>query len=317
MLATEDDEAPAEEAVGEGEELELDLDLEVDEVPEEAESEDMDLEFDISGDDEETLILDTAEPEEAPADEEAPAEEADEETQVLDFEFGEEEEAPAPEEPVEDYEATVEIDAMPELREQLEEAKAKEAAAEKPKPVKEKRLSAPVLIAAVIVVLGVGGYIGFKALSSIGIDIQIPFISDLLKGEAQDVDKIEILQTTITSKFINNPKAGKLFIISGQVKNGHAGARNFIGIKGKLYKKGKVLATTVTAFGGNDLSDLDLQNMDLDSINKQLQNRAGQNKSNMNVKPGQTLPFMIVFSNLPDDLEEYELESGGSLPALK
>ncbi len=56
------------------------------------------------------------------------------------------------------------------------------------------------------------------------------------------------------------------------------------------------------------LYDLDLSNIDMNSINKRLLNPLGDNKSNVNVKPGKLLPFMIVFSSIPDNITEYTVE---------
>jgi len=36
---------------------------------------------------------------------------------------------------------------------------------------------------------------------------------------------------------------------------------------------------------------------------------------NMNVAPGRVVPFMLVFSNLPENLEEYTIEVDESFPA--
>jgi uncharacterized cupredoxin-like copper-binding protein len=63
------------------------------------------------------------------------------------------------------------------------------------------------------------------------------------------------------------------------------------------------------------LSDQDLSNMDMNSINKRLSNPLGDNKSNVNVKPGKLLQFMVVFPNIPDNIEEYTVEVMGSSPA--
>ena len=86
-------------------------------------------------------------------------------------------------------------------------------------------------------------------------------------------------------------------------------------VRGKLFSKGKVLASTVTVYCGNTLSDLELSTLDMVTINKRLKNKAGDKKRNIAVKSGQTIPFMVVFSNLPKDLEEYQLESAGSFSA--
>ena len=83
---------------------------------------------------------------------------------------------------------------------------------------------------------------------------------------------------------------------------------------GKLYKKGKNLVQKETVFCGNVLSDIELSNLDLLAIKKRLSNRLGDNNSNIKVKPSQELPFMIVFGNLPADLEEFAIEAEGSAP---
>jgi hypothetical protein len=136
------------------------------------------------------------------------------------------------------------------------------------------------------------------------------------KREAEDeAGNLKIITFDIADKFIDNSKIGKLFIILGKVKNEYSGARSFIKITGKLYAKERVLSKTATVCCGNVLSDQDLSNMDMNSINKRLSNLLGDNKSNVNVKPGKLLPFMIVFSNIPDNIEEYTVEVAGSSPA--
>jgi hypothetical protein len=56
---------------------------------------------------------------------------------------------------------------------------------------------------------------------------------------------------------------------------------------------------------------------DMNDINKYLSKMAGDNQSNMNVKPGAKVPFMVIFSNLPDNIEEYRIQIEGSVPAEK
>ena len=71
---------------------------------------------------------------------------------------------------------------------------------------------------------------------------------------------------------------------------------------------------TIQFFCGNVLSDIELSNLEVAVIKKRLSNRLGDNQSNMRVKPGQELPFMIVFANLPRNLEEFAIEAEGSVP---
>ncbi|MBC8198911.1 MAG: zinc-ribbon domain-containing protein [Desulfobacterales bacterium] len=181
-------------------------------------------------------------------------------------------------------------------------------------PDGKKRISTPVLVALIIALLTGGAYGTYVALKSM--NIKIPFISDLVEPAVQDeAGNLKIIAFDIADKFVDNSKIGKLFIISGKVKNEYSGARSFIKITGKLYAKERALSKTATVCCGNVLSDQDLSDMDMNSINKRLSNLLGDNKSNVNVKPGKLLPFMIVFPNIPDNIEEYTVEVMGSSPS--
>ena len=148
----------------------------------------------------------------------------------------------------------------------------------------------------------------FNVLNEIGVN------KDNIKKESDPDGSLKIDTLDVNSKFLLNVKEGKLFVITGRVKNGYSDARSFIKINGKLYKKGKILSQTETVFCGNVLSDIELSNMELEAIKKRLSNRFGDNKSNMQIKPGGEIPFMIVFSNLPDDLEEFSIVVKSSSP---
>ena len=146
----------------------------------------------------------------------------------------------------------------------------------------------------------------FNVLNEIGVK------KDNIKKKSDPTGSLKIDTLDVNSKFLLNVKEGKLFVITGWVKNGYSDVRRFIRINGKLYKKGKVLSQTETVFCGNVLSDIELSNMKFDAIKKRLSNRSGDNNSNMQIKPGEVLPFMIVFSNLPGDLDEFFIEVAGS-----
>jgi pilus assembly protein FimV len=53
----------------------------------------------------------------------------------------------------------------------------------------------------------------------------------------------------------------------------------------------------------------------MEAIKNRLSNRLGQNKSNVKIGPGQSVPFVIIFSNLPQQLEEFTVEIESSSPA--
>ena len=181
------------------------------------------------------------------------------------------------------------------------------------KPAMKKRISKPLIALLILVLLG-GGCYGIYVLLDF-MNIKIPFVSDYLKPQISDpAGNLKINTLDVDSAFVKNKKAGKLFVITGRIKNGYSDVRSYIKVTGKLYTKGKVLVQNDTVFCGNVLSDIELSNLKLGAIKKRLSNRLGDNQSNMRVKPGQELPFMIVFANLPRNLEEFAIEAEGSVP---
>jgi len=192
--------------------------------------------------------------------------------------------------------------------------------------IKPRKTRKPLMVVALLLLLSV---LGIIVTNSLGVkipfvsdfqipyisDIKIPYLSGLLKSEAQDTAgnlKISPLGQTISHKFVENAKSGKIFVIIGQVRNEYDHPRSNIKITGKLYRKGKALAKSATVYCGNMLSDADLERMDVTAISKRLQNRFGDNRSNIKVKTGKTIPFVIVFNKLPANLDEYTVEVAGS-----
>jgi len=165
----------------------------------------------------------------------------------------------------------------------------------KTKSAMKKRVSKPLIVLLILVLLGGGCYGIYVVLDFI--NIKIPFVSDYFKPQILDpAGNLKIDTFDIDNTFVKNAKAGKLFVITGRIKNGYSDDRSFIRVTGELYTKGQILFQKKTVFCGNVLSDIELSNLELAAIKKRLSNRLGDNKSNVRVKPGQELPFMIVFA---------------------
>jgi predicted Zn finger-like uncharacterized protein len=190
------------------------------------------------------------------------------------------------------------------------------------------RSKKPVLVALLLLLL-VGGVLivpnmlGIKIpyISDIKIpyisdlDIRIPYLSDKLNPKAKDMAgnlKIIPLGGTINAKFVNDSQGNQRFVIHGKIKNDYDHPRSFIKVTGKIYQKGGKLVKSESVYCGNVLSDSELSGMKIAAITKRLSNRFGDKKSNLKVKTGQTVPFMIVFDKLPQNLDEYTVEVDGS-----
>ena len=166
----------------------------------------------------------------------------------------------------------------------------------------------------VLLLLVAGGYVAYSfypgkhiaGIPKLG-ELNIPYVSPLFEsGRQVDPGNLRIKTVGVTSRFVDNAKAGRLFVISGKVINRYPEPRRDIRIVGRLYAKGKKLVQTRNVMGGAVVSDLELSRLDAGGIAKRLSGRGPV------LKPGQSQPFMIVFSNLPDNLEEFTIEVAGS-----
>jgi hypothetical protein len=178
----------------------------------------------------------------------------------------------------------------------------------------------------VLVLLVVVGTGAIFAAQFLGIDIpyldklkgvKIPYVSDLLGPKVEDAGnlKIAIDEKDVNGRFVTNEKLGALYVVSGKVKNDYDDPRSSIRVTGKIYSKGRKLELEKTVYAGNVLSDTDLSVIDQAGIDQKLQNRFGQERKNLDVKKGATVPFMIVFSNMPKNPDEYTVEVADSQKA--
>lgn len=175
--------------------------------------------------------------------------------------------------------------------------------------VKQKKgVSAPLVILLILALLGGGVYYVYTYT-----DIEIPFLSELKTPAVQDPGALKMSTFDINSRFVENGAVGRLFVITGKVKNGYSDVRSFVKINGKLYSKGKVLEKTQMVFCGNLLTNAELATLDMVAVNQRLSNRVGDNRSNTGILPGKILPFMVVFDKLPENLEEFTIEVIGSV----
>jgi len=190
------------------------------------------------------------------------------------------------------------------------------------------RLKKPALAVLVIILLAAGALILPKSLginipylSDIKIpylsdmDIKIPYLSDLLNPQEQDITGslwFTPMSQSISGRFVDNSKVGRLFVIRGKIKNEYDHPRSYVKVTGKLYKKGQKLVKSATVYCGNVIPESDLTRMDIAAIKKRMKNKSGNRRSNQNIKTGKDVTFMIVFDKLPNNLDEYTVEVASS-----
>lgn len=146
-------------------------------------------------------------------------------------------------------------------------------------------------------------------------DLEVPFLGKVFKATPQDEAgalRIRPVADTVQAEYVENATAGRIVVIRGQVRNEYDHPRSFIKVTAKLYDKNKNVVRAGTVWAGNTLSKEDLASKDMAAIGDLLKNQKGQQNRNVGVKPGMTVPFMVVFDKLPGNLEEYSVEAAGS-----
>jgi predicted Zn finger-like uncharacterized protein len=132
--------------------------------------------------------------------------------------------------------------------------------------------------------------------------------------ETKDAGVRRLLFKGVSGTFVESQKEGQLFVIKGMVVNSYSKNRRFVLVKGAILNdQGKVVKEKL-AYAGNSFKDDQLRKMTLEEINQALKDRSGQGNANENIEAGGTIPFMVVFSDLPDNLSEFTVETVSSSP---
>ncbi len=121
----------------------------------------------------------------------------------------------------------------------------------------------------------------------------------------------------LEGKFIQNEQAGELFLIRGEAINNFDEPRSAIQIKGIILDQNSKPLLQKTVFCGNPISDQELQTLAFSELEKIMGNQFGKELSNMKIDSKQSIPFDIVFKDLPKNLSEFSVKVTSSKPTTK
>ena len=190
-------------------------------------------------------------------------------------------------------------------------AKPKPIVTAKPKPTKKKKKSffrIPVIILLLIFLLAIGAYI-----ASVITGYKLPVIDEYIKKPIPEISEAKPIpnQKSVNGRFVTNSTAGTLFVITGRIENPSNIAYSHIEIRGALITKNKEEAKIKNVFCGNIITEDMLKTGNISDINTLLTLKEGAHKINVNVAPGASVPFMVVFSDLPEKLENFTIKVAG------
>ncbi|MBW6509336.1 MAG: zinc-ribbon domain-containing protein [Desulfuromonadales bacterium] len=233
-----------------------------------------------------------------------------------DFTFGNDEELAPP--PAADTEPVPESGKKP-LDTPVEQAEARELYAAS--ATKNKTTAAPgssvfsILIKAMLLIIlaaliGGGVYIYVDGPEAVNEKLK-QFFGQTTE-ESNGINQISL--GTLEGRFLRNEHVGEIFLIRGEAINNFNQPRSAIQVKGVLYDQlGKPL-TQKTVFCGNPISDEQLRTLHFEELEQMMGNQFGKDLSNMKVDPRRSIPFDIVFRDLPENIAEFSVNVTTSRP---
>ncbi len=188
-----------------------------------------------------------------------------------------------------------------------------------PRPIIKKRPGSRLLITILLIILVLIGTASALIFFKPGfLPESFPlFKRPLSKEQAFDMGNRRLSFKDLKGSFMDSEKAGRLFMVKGLVTNNYPDRRSFIRIKSNILdSKGTVVRSKVV-FAGNPISDKEVASLSMEEIENRLRDKLGKDKMNVNIQPNSSIPFVIVFNNLPEDMSEFTVEAVSSSPAGK
>ncbi|GAB6176496.1 zinc-ribbon and DUF3426 domain-containing protein [Desulfobaculum senezii] len=115
----------------------------------------------------------------------------------------------------------------------------------------------------------------------------------------------QISLESIRQYYVDNEKAGKIFVIEGRALNASDAPKELIEVEASLFDANNAVLDSSRQFCGNTLSLFQLQVLGQEEIATALTDEAGVGSNNVNLQPGQDVPFMFVFFSPSENVSEF------------
>jgi len=174
-----------------------------------------------------------------------------------------------------------------------------------------KKLVPILLVFLLMVLLGGAGYLYFPQLMALK-EKFFPSAAKLSSGKVQSKNVEEkvknIALENVKQYFVKNSRIGELFVIEGEAVNNFKQTKELIKLRAKILDKNGKVAAQKDFLAGNTASLFQLQMMTKDELENLLNSKVGILTNNTFVKPGGRVPFMVVFYDLPPNVQEFSLQ---------
>ena len=144
-----------------------------------------------------------------------------------------------------------------------------------------------------------------------------PLLSRSAKGGSQAQDTAAVRMSLVEVKSFNriNETSGRIFVIQGKVVNHHNRPRSSVLVQGTLHDATGKTVRQASSYAGSVFTPEELRFLSLGAIERRLSSPLALDAKPYVVAPDESLPFMIVLTNVPDQPLEYTAAVIGSEPA--
>ncbi|MFO8091276.1 MAG: DUF3426 domain-containing protein, partial [Desulfatiglandaceae bacterium] len=132
--------------------------------------------------------------------------------------------------------------------------------------------------------------------------------------ETPDAGISRLVFSGVSGNFVESETTDKLFVIRGNVKNEFPDSRSFIQLQGSILDEKEAVVSKRTVYAGNPIDDDKLKVMSTEEIAMAMDNKDGMDGLNVDVPSGSSIPFTIVFEDLPENVVEFTVEAVSSVP---
>lgn len=168
------------------------------------------------------------------------------------------------------------------------------------------RPSVVLLLLLFVVLAGGGAYLGFTPEGQTILRGLVPQIESLLPGGGKSVSRYTV--GGLVGYYEGSAAAGPMFVIKGQVTNEGGMRKAGVRVHATLLDAGNAKIAEKTAYAGNVLAMDVLRKAARAKIEEAMANPVGGGLANIDIPPGKSVPFMVVFFDPPNGVDSYRLE---------
>lgn len=191
-------------------------------------------------------------------------------------------------------------DSLPTLSEE------EEAVALQMNPPKKKTLRVLLLIIAVLLIIAAARFFYLQDRHPTWSISELFSAVFFLPVDPEGNQKISLIN--IKKFFKDNQKIGRFFIVQGEIKNGYPDPRQMVKIRGSLRTDENKVAVSREVYAGWTLTAEELETLSLDELTKLTSNQPERFNPKIQIPPGKTVPFMILFPPLPPGSTQVSIE---------